>query len=67
MSTAEYSGSYIRVNRLKDSWTWNVQVATTSNTPEGLQEAKLAALQVAYELREELQPVKELAPKEVPF
>jgi hypothetical protein len=52
VSTTDGGVTHVRVNRLKDSWTWNVEVAAGGNTPEQLEEAKIAALRIAYELRD---------------
>jgi|GEM_PF-6922940 len=57
--------SSIRVNRLKEGYTWSVQVAATSNSLVDLQEAKGKALALSRELDEELNPRQETA--EVPF
>lgn len=61
------SAQLIRVSRLKDgAWTWQVS-ALKGTTLEELREAKEIALQIAYELRDELQPTLDEVQEEVAF
>jgi hypothetical protein len=64
---AESSG--VRINRLKDTFSWSVTVAAEASTEEALREAKARALLILGELEEELRGRKlELPGKaEVPF
>jgi hypothetical protein len=70
MSTTESTPTLVRVNRVKDGWTFSVS-ATKDTSPEQLREAKDTALQIAYELRDELLPTlnenSDKDPDEVPF
>lgn len=59
MSTTETGGSFVKVNRLKDSWTWNVSVMANDNSVDEVREAKEKALVIARELGDELNPVVE--------
>jgi hypothetical protein len=61
----EASPSWIKVNRLKDSYTWNVQVGAESNSIEGLRIAKDKAVAVGQELQASLSPP--IAEEEAPF
>ncbi len=69
MSTTETGANVVKVNRLKDGWTWNVSVTADDNTTEALQEAKVKALAIIRELNQELNPVivQEVTEEEVPF
>jgi hypothetical protein len=58
-------GSYVRVNRLKDSFTWHVQVPAESSSLEHLQVAKEKAVQLSRELEADLNRKSEQV--EVPF
>jgi hypothetical protein len=46
--------SWIKLNRLKESYTWNIQVGAKSNSIEDLRSAKEKAVEIANELRAEL-------------
>lgn len=46
--------SIVKVNRLKDSYTWNVQVAAENSSLAALREAKDKALALAQEFESEL-------------
>jgi hypothetical protein len=61
--------SYVRINRLKDSYTWNVQVASVSGSFEDLAVAKERALAISRELEQTLlvQPEPTQVEDEVPF
>lgn len=65
MDTHWSAGSYVKVNRLKDSYTWNVQVAAQSGALEHLKAAKEDALALSRELERDLNPGVEQV--EVPF
>jgi len=54
--TASAEVSYVKVNRLKESYTWNVQVAAESGSLEHLQAAKEKALVLSRELEADLNP-----------
>lgn len=56
MSKPESDVTFVRINRLTNTWTWNVSVVANDNTPEKLDEAKKLALQIAGEIRDELLP-----------
>jgi len=56
MNTRESDGTFVKINRLTNTWTWNVSVVASDNTLEQLQEAKKLALQIAGEIRDELLP-----------
>ncbi len=56
MADIDGAGSYIKINRHISGWTWNISVATASNTLDDLQDAKEKALQLNEELRKELLP-----------
>jgi hypothetical protein len=67
-SGAEATSSWIRLNRLKDSYTWNVQVVADSNSVEDLRSAKERALEIETELRADLcRPKEEPEREEVAF
>jgi hypothetical protein len=51
--------SSIKVNKLANGWTWNIQVAASGNTLEELQDAKRKALKLNEELFDELYPQPE--------
>lgn len=53
MSTtqSEIGASYVKVNRLKDGWTWNVQVSSKDNTVEQMTQAKEVALRISEDLQ----------------
>jgi hypothetical protein len=65
------NGSIVKVNRLKDGWTWNVSVTANDNTAEEVRNAKNTALQISNELYDELvtnaEEDAEKDPNEVPF
>jgi hypothetical protein len=64
----EATTSLIRLNRLKDSYTWNVQVVADSNSVEDLRSAKERALEIETELRADLcRPKEEAEPEELAF
>ena len=69
MSTTESAATFVKINRLKDGWTYNVSVTADDNTTEALQDAKVKALAIIRELNEELNPVivQEVTEEEVPF
>jgi hypothetical protein len=45
--------SYVKVNRIRDSYTWNVQVAARSDSLEDLERAKDKAILVSRDLEDE--------------
>ena len=59
LSETTSGGSRVRVNRLKDSYTWNVEVAAESSSLEHLQAAREKAVEVSRELEAELNPEPE--------
>jgi hypothetical protein len=65
------SASHVRVNRLKDSYTWNVEVAAESSSLDDLQAAREKAVAVSRELDADLRPISEQVEMpeqvEVPF
>lgn len=65
----ETASTFVRVNRLKEGWTCNVQVGADDNTMESLQAAKERALAIVRELDAELNPVivESALEDEVPF
>jgi hypothetical protein len=69
LSTQESAATYVKVNRVKDGWTSNVQVAADDNSLEALAAAKQKALAIIRELHDELNPVvvEEATEEEVPF
>lgn len=64
MSTPESDFTFVRINRLTNTWTWNVSVVANDNTPQQLGEAKELALQIAGEIRDELLPANNDAVEE---
>jgi hypothetical protein len=52
-------GSFVKINKHLNGWTWNVHVAATGNTLDELLEAKEKALQVSDELDHKYYPVPE--------
>jgi hypothetical protein len=56
MSTPESDVTFVRINRLTNTWTWNVSVVANDNTAEQLGEAKKLALRIAGEIQDELLP-----------
>ena len=64
-------GGLVRINRLKDSYTWNVEVAAESSSLEHLQAAREKAVAISRELDADLRPkseqVKVPERVEVPF
>ncbi len=69
MSTTESAATFVKVNRLKDGWTYNVSVTADDNTTEALQDAKVKALAIIRELNKDLNPgiLREVTGEEVPF
>ena len=61
MSETLSGGSRVKVNRLKDSYTWNVDVVAESSSLEDLQTAKEKALAISRELEADLDPKPEEA------
>lgn len=59
--------NYVKVNRLKDSYTWNVQVAAASDSLEDLQFARAKAILVSRELEDELMAHPQPQADEEPF
>lgn len=53
-STTAEGGSSIRINKLKDGYTWNVHVVAAGSSLEELREAKEKALLLSSELQAEL-------------
>jgi hypothetical protein len=71
LSETTSGGSHVKVNRLKDSYTWNVEVAAESSSLEHLQAAREKAVAVSRDLEADLRPRSEqvAVPEqvEVPF
>ena len=69
MSTTESAATFVKVNRLKDGWTYNVSVTADDNTTEALQDAKVKALAIIRELNKDLNPgiLREVTEEEIPF
>ncbi|MBA2708910.1 MAG: hypothetical protein H0U59_13985 [Gemmatimonadaceae bacterium] len=68
MSTTETGGSFVKINRLTNSWTWNVSVMADDNGAEALREAKERALEIVTELKEQLTPTfQEPEAEEIPY
>ena len=58
MSVTDGTRSFVRINKVVNGWTWNVQV-TEDTTVDELQELKAKALQLNDELFDELLPQPE--------
>jgi hypothetical protein len=57
MPTSSEGGySFVRVNRALNGYTWQIQVAAADDSSDALREAKVRALAISTELREELTP-----------
>jgi hypothetical protein len=50
-SATEANTSWIKLNRLKNSYTWNIQVAAASSSIEDLRAAREKAVTIASELQ----------------
>lgn len=62
------AGATVKVNRVTTGWTWNIAVNATGSSLEEVVQAKEVALQVAYQLRDELAPAAiDPSKEEVPF
>jgi hypothetical protein len=59
--------SVVRINKLKDGYSWNVAVTASSSTVEALQEAKESALVIVRQLEEELSIQKPEEDDGMPF
>ncbi len=65
MSATENGPNYVRINRLKEGWTYNVQVSADNNSTEALKAANARALMIIRELNDELTPV--VVEEEIPY
>jgi hypothetical protein len=54
-NAVDATANTVKVNKLKDSYTWNVQVIADSNSLEHLRDAKAKALEIGAELDADLE------------
>jgi hypothetical protein len=67
IDSTESDGSSVRINRLKDGYSWVVTVAAGDSSAEALQVAKDRALVLTRQLESELMTVKLKETEALPF